>query len=257
MIKQFKDTPKQVTDKAELSHWTSKVWKEYYYVFDIGNSYRFEITDGPNNLLFGLFYSKPDDKSFSTRLTSPKIYRCLFHDIGPRMNKEELFELLDKMGITLDDPNMLVNISVKERRDLLYMDLCFRLPFQPQAEITSLYDSSIETKTISACKPSIITNNIYLNFGDGGLYLYNIDNVKLLLRPMSDMTDREKKEFSKLLDDKVKVYSNQNTIDAIKIKSDLTLKQTEWLLEHQFDFRGLIQIGLAKMYTLSPKPEEI
>lgn len=257
LIKQFKDTPKQVTDKAELSHWISHDWKEYYYVFDIGDSYRFEINDGPNNLLFGLFYSKPDDKSISTRLTSHKFYRCLFHDKGPRMNKEELFELLDKMGITIDDPNMLVNISVKERRDLLYMDLCFRLPFQPQVEIISAFDGSIGTKTICACKTSNITSHIYLNFGDGGLYPYEIDNVKLLLRPMSDMTDREKKEFSKLLDDKVKVYSSQNTIDAIKIKSDLTLKQTEWLLEHQFDFRGLIQTGLAKMYTVNTKPEEI
>lgn len=255
LIKQFKDTPKQVTDKAELAHWTSNDWKEYYYVFDIGNSYRFEITDGPNNLLFGLFYSKPEDNS--TRLASHKFYRCLFHDKGPRMNKEELFELLDKMGITLDDPNMLVNISVKERRDLLYMDLCFRLPFEPQAEITSAYDGSIETRTICACRPSNITSSIYLNFGDGGLYPYEIDNVKLLLRPLSDMADKEKAEFSKLLNNEVKVYSSQNTIDAIKVKSEFTLRQAEWLLKHQFDFRGLIQTGLAKECTLYPKPEEI
>ena len=250
MVKQFKDEPKQITDKTEIAHWTDGDWIDYYYVFDLGPNYRFEVVDGPKHLYFGLFYCTPGD-TYTTD-NKKKFYHCLFQDKCDRMDRFQLMTLLKEVGITLDNPDMIVNLNVKEKRDLLYVDMCARLPFDLKAEITSIFDESKSTQNICACKTADIADVIYLNFGDGGFYPYEISNFKILLRSMSDMTFEEKDEFMRLSDKVMADYAQciKDGVDVIKRKSELTFRQTEWLLKKHFDFRGLIKAGLAKEYSV-------
>ena len=65
---------------------------------------------------------------------------------------------------------------------------------------------------------------------------FNIDDVKPYLRPMSSMTEEEAKEFAMLQTD---FYSDGwfYPIAAVNM--------VDWLIAHHFDYRGLIEKGLA------------
>lgn len=99
---------------------------------------------------------------------------------------------------------------ITEEKQLLLKDLCSRLPY-----------------------------GVVLNV-DNGKYredkkiwpgLFNSDslwNAKPYLRPMSSMTEDEEREFEETLQ-----------------YTQYTLESYDWLLKHHFDFRGLIEKGLA------------
>ena len=62
----------------------------------------------------------------------------------------------------------------------------------------------------------------------------NIKSIKPYLRPMSSMTDDEKKEYVNFFED----------IDGYVYSIDATI-EIDWLNAHHFDYRGLIEKGLA------------
>lgn len=118
----------------------------------------------------------------------------------------------------------------QEEKQLLLKDLCARLPYKckykASKEITHWYKLTLNTETIDK-----IIDDYY-------------DEIKPYLRPMSSMTEEEKKAFDKFVcidefawnGDTEKGYPNQASIMSDGI---------DWLLEHHFDFRGLIEKGLA------------
>ena len=60
-----------------------------------------------------------------------------------------------------------------------------------------------------------------------------IDNVRLYLLPLSSMTEEQKKEYQ---------YITERWMnDPVYSISD----STDWLNKHHFDYRGLIEKGLA------------
>ena len=93
-----------------------------------------------------------------------------------------------------------------------------------------------------------------------GIAPVEIKYVKPYLRPMSSMTEKEKKELLNLLFDKEAKYfyiDEEGTIDGKTfdlMKDGLNyptfcpvniVLYTDWLNEHHFDYRGLIEKGLA------------
>lgn len=60
-----------------------------------------------------------------------------------------------------------------------------------------------------------------------------IEEVRPYLRPMSSMTEEEKKEFQEY------VFESDEIGDVV------TLNASDWLNKKMFDYRGLIQMGLA------------
>ena len=68
-------------------------------------------------------------------------------------------------------------------------------------------------------------------------------NVKLILRPLSDMTEYERKEMSK---QKHKFDTGNSISHAI---TDVAYK-IEWAIKQGFDVFGLIEAGLAISYPL-------
>ena len=117
-------------------------------------------------------------------------------------------------------------IMTLEQKQLLIADLCGRVP----------YDTVVSTDG---------DNEVYLRSVDTFGYVevadyknenvFDIENVKPYLRPMSSMTDEEREEYDEwhleLESGRIKDWKNADYID--------------WLNAHHFDYRGLIEKGLA------------
>ena len=128
----------------------------------------------------------------------------------------------------------------QEDKQLLLKDLAARVPYGIMVEQTlfppSLADKEQRLKSVQA-------NNVVQ------LYWYKYINefvpihcIKPYLRPMSSMTEEEKKEFNSLINGVV-----ERCINAYG-KGGYTLafiEVNDWLNAHHFDYRGLIDKGLA------------
>jgi hypothetical protein len=106
-----------------------------------------------------------------------------------------------------------------EERQLLLKDLCPRLPYNIIIRCT---DSDTDYKCF-------LTTDILHEIQNG----YEYYDYKPYLRPMSSMTEEERKHFESLC-----CWGKWESGPII------TLKAADWLNENKFDYRGLIP-GLA------------
>ena len=102
-----------------------------------------------------------------------------------------------------------------EDKQLLLIDLCARLPYKTYIEIVdedgNIYDEvELEPQHINTVR-----------------YDESI-SIRSYLRPMSSMTEEEEKEFYNL-----------------PFCDEQGYQRTDWLTAHHFDYRGLIEKGLA------------
>ena len=115
----------------------------------------------------------------------------------------------------------------QEEKQLLLADLCARLPYGVK------YQDSVE----------------------GGIHILSLGIIHHYerfipyLRPMSSMTEDERKEYKNLFEYEEREY-NQGCcfFDEYKIDIDDEYRLTtaiDWLNSHHFDYRGLIEKGLA------------
>ena len=124
----------------------------------------------------------------------------------------------------------------QEEKELLLQDLCARL--QNKVMIYLYTSSEITGSTI------VLNSSIY-GFIEDVLNNspYEIKEIKPYLRPMSSMTDEEKVEIQDLY--------HQNTQEVFKDPSEIRgyrfydISVVDWLNAHHFDYRGLIEKGLA------------
>ncbi len=104
-----------------------------------------------------------------------------------------------------------------EEKELLLKDLCIRLP----------YHTFIKSKGESHIQKLI-----------GFVPDIEHYDIKPYLRPMSDMTGKEIYEFIQICDTVLWLGDKRSTCI-------LSLEQMDWLNAHHFDYRGLIEKGLA------------
>lgn len=115
-------------------------------------------------------------------------------------------------------------------KDLLLKDLCARLPYQPICEFTNTEDDfCTTTATLGYSLRDFIAGKVL---------------IKPYLRPMSSMTEEEKK-----------IICSMNMLSDIELSDRLnyqkmyvqnyTIETFDLFNEHHFDYRGLIPIGLA------------
>jgi hypothetical protein len=135
----------------------------------------------------------------------------------------------------------------QEEKSLLLQDLCARLPYG--VKVYALFDKE---------KPLI------REMGLGTLhdFMFNDLEVKPYLRPMSSMTEEEKKELERLIDEKLNKHIGQeddewtpwvlydttgikNYVGGERFYFDEMSFIYDWLNKHHFDYRGLIEKGLA------------
>ena len=118
----------------------------------------------------------------------------------------------------------------QEEKELLFKDLCARLPYGVLYKHFTWNDKCGEIY-IAARIYSINTDGYVKNcYDDETVY---IDNVRPYLFPLSSMTEEQKKEYQYITERWMNdpTYSISDSID--------------WLNKHHFDYRGLIEKGLA------------
>lgn len=156
-------------------------------------------------------------------------------------------------------------------KDLIAVDISGRL----------LYGVKIHIDCIDGCKhiigDAVLNNintitNLYFDICDfkqdftvknscspssfGGKYLLKLGDFKLYLRPLTDMTVEEKDECAEIFNNSMYTFivnlwgdveSTRETVEKEQIYYDVELmyKWIDWLNKHHFDYRGLINKGLA------------
>ena len=111
----------------------------------------------------------------------------------------------------------------QEEKDLLLKDLCARLPYVVKIELT-WWVMGERTCINTTLEPDDIEQ--LLNDEDGDI------EIKPYLRPMSSMTEEEEKEYNDLNCYELGCFPH-------------TEEALDYLLENHFDYRYLIDQGLA------------
>ena len=107
----------------------------------------------------------------------------------------------------------------REEKQLLLVDLCGRLPYGVILNCCNLVGEKLYT---------IDSNGLVNND-------YDLEEVKPYLFPMSSMTEEQREEYKSFFP----------MLPRDLTTPSLSVKMIDWLNAHHFDYRGLIEKGLA------------
>lgn len=113
-----------------------------------------------------------------------------------------------------------------EDKELLIKDLCARLPYNVICQVEFRENGKYNSKVMLLS--GIFTDEAYFTTKGGSIYS---NEYKPYLFPLSSMTEEEKLMYEGLM----------IGIDNISYMLDVI----DWLNSHHFDYRGLIEKGLA------------
>lgn len=149
----------------------------------------------------------------------------------------------------------------REEKQLLLKDLCARLPY---GVIVDYKENEFETPhwKITTIYPD--TFNGWIGYdkrvgagSESGSRPFKIGEVKPYLRPMTSMTEEEKRKFVSLMNGSAKMTADEEhpklvfdkTIaireNGITTVLDYNFEAFDWLNKNMFDYRGLIFKGLV------------
>ena len=116
----------------------------------------------------------------------------------------------------------------QEHKELLLRDLCARLPYGIKA---SFYGADEECETWDE------VDGVAFDYVEIGQYSLPIERIKPYLFPLSSMTEEQKVIYGDLCYSVIQSLSNN-------MQSELN-ELINWLNANHFDYRGLIEKGLA------------
>ena len=130
-------------------------------------------------------------------------------------------------------------IMKKTDLDLLYNDLCGRLPYDTIIEVHGKYEDREKYARIMTLETSNIN------------YIFDPEKTVIVyLRPLLSMTEEEKREFYDkfvvngiYFSDFKKIFENHFT--SLLTSFEHFWHAVEWLNSKHFDYRGLIEKGIA------------
>ena len=135
----------------------------------------------------------------------------------------------------------------KKDKELLLKDLCARLLYKVMVNYNGLARPLFN---ISPTQHFQITLDNALDGEHNGLVYVSLnvdgEKPKPYLRPMSSMTDEERKEYELL--------ANHCIVTSIGFIHLEAAPLTDWLNAYHFDYRGLIPMGLAIAVTKENNP---
>ena len=144
----------------------------------------------------------------------------------------------------------------QEDKELLLKDLSARLT----------YGVKIETPkgigNLGTIKLTIFYHELGVNIKATERDYFPLNECKPYLRPMSSMTEEEKKEMhEKLSPTGTAIYKEEGISTPLNhygewIPYEYMSRIIDWLLKNHFDFRGLIPKGLAIAVTEENNPYE-
>ena len=133
----------------------------------------------------------------------------------------------------------------QEEKSLLLQDLSARLSYGVKVQVE--YDAEEFGKTVEIDEITMIDK-----YGEEILLYhaseyFSIEELKPYLRPMSSMTEEENNEFQQLDTE----CDKMPTFEYVSIEH---YRIFNWLNAHHFDYRGLIEKGLAIAVTKENNP---
>ena len=130
----------------------------------------------------------------------------------------------------------------QEEKQLLFKDLCARLPYGIKCQIDYDNEEDADLGIERYCDDRIVS--VCIETEEIGLYeaseYFYPDEIKPYLRPMSNMTEEEIKEFTGFTS-----ISQHRFFKGDSYFWYNTYEEEDWLNAHHFDYRGLIEKGLA------------
>ena len=130
----------------------------------------------------------------------------------------------------------------QQDKELLLKDLCARLPYGVKMLVPSWDEREMEYIDRIDILYSINGDNYVITVND--YYDFCIEDVKPYLFPLSSMTEEQLYNnpigFAQML-----TIKNDGDWENITINRRAYYKLVDWLNAHHFDYRGLIEKGLA------------
>ena len=122
-------------------------------------------------------------------------------------------------------------------KELLLKDLCARLPYG--VKMNHIADDEHSPKTLIGVAKDMITLE-----GLGGYECVDVEDYKPYLFPLSSITEEQKKEYNYWKHEvPVCRYEYGDVVEEIELYD--SPESFEYLIENHFDYRGLIEKGLA------------
>jgi len=141
----------------------------------------------------------------------------------------------------------------QEDKDLLLRYLCMALPYGLICSIYRIDDWNVgwRDENLTGYFDNGTAYEFY--FGKSPISIDNdISKIKPYLRPMSSMTEKEKKEYRRT--QIIKWVKSVDCTGGGYYEYKDTLKTYDWLKKHHFDFMGLIPRNLAIEVTEKNNP---
>ena len=128
----------------------------------------------------------------------------------------------------------------QEEKEQLFQDLCSRLPYGVKIELT-WWVMDEGTCINTTLEPDHIEQLLNDEYGD--------TEIKPYLRPMSSMTEEEYNEYRNI--------DNRSYTCPMAYAHIPAQERIKWLNKNMFDYRGLIEKGLALEVTEENNPYKL
>lgn len=135
----------------------------------------------------------------------------------------------------------------QEEKQLLLKDLCARLPYKVKGQAVS-NGEIYRISSIISVSPS---GESLLMLDDNNIDFVTLEQTKPYLRPMSSMTEEEKRMLWEELDKDTDILWENldapiiNTYNCRIYRGNPVYHEIDFLNKNHFDWRGLIPMGLA------------
>ena len=115
----------------------------------------------------------------------------------------------------------------QEDKELLFKDLCARLPYNVICQVEFRESGKYQSKSMFLS--GVFTDEAYFTTESGSIYS---NEYKPYLFPLSSMTDEQEEEYNDLNCYELGCFPH-------------TEEALDYLIKNHFDYRGLIEKGLA------------
>ena len=142
----------------------------------------------------------------------------------------------------------------QEDKQLLFIDLCFKFPYGIKFPYHKEEDCNHRECDCIATIDTITEETVEFTYDENGRirdWSCLLSEVKPFLRPLSSMTEEERKEinksynFSDLGNITIRYHMEGWWDNDIECNLKDYLYLINWLNKHHFDYQGLIEKGLA------------
>ena len=129
----------------------------------------------------------------------------------------------------------------QEEKELLLKDLCARLSYGVKVKVTPVPSEEYNHIFFNGKIVCIDTDYIGVLSDNGFVLQQDIIELKPYLFPLSNMTEEQEIEYDATFDTIVYEDGRKDSV--------MTYKSFDWLNANHFDYRGLIEKGLANDAT--------